>query len=77
MREKRNNLVVVSKALHDKMMKEIPKKHKVITVYTLIENYRINGSIARFVIREMAEKGTIKPVAHSSAFQIYTKAGKE
>lgn len=32
-------------------MKEVPKKMKVITVYNLIENYKINGSLARRVVR--------------------------
>lgn len=77
LREKRNNLVVLSKALHDKILKDVPKKNKVITVYTLIENYKVNGSIARHMIREMHEAGSIKPVAHCSALQIYTKSGKD
>lgn len=30
-------------------MKEIPKKMKLITVYNVIENYKINGTVRRLI----------------------------
>lgn len=33
--------------LFDKMLKEVPKKMRVITVYSLVEQFKINGSLAR------------------------------
>jgi ribosomal protein S25 len=57
MREKRDNKVVFNKNLYEKAMKEIPKKMKVITVYSLIEAYKINGSLARRTVKELLGKG--------------------
>jgi hypothetical protein len=57
MREKRDNRVVFNKVLYEKVMKEVPKKMKVITVYNMIENYKINGSLARRAITELLSKG--------------------
>ncbi len=57
MREKRDNKVVYNKNLYEKTMKEIPKKMKVITVYALIEAYKINGSLARRTVKELLGKG--------------------
>merc|ERR1719473_2357745 len=72
MREKKVHRCVFTKGLYDTVMKDAPKKLRVITVYHLIEEYKINGSLARRVTREMLKKGTIKPVATSSAMSIYT-----
>lgn len=47
MREKRDNRVVFNKALWEKVVKEMPKKMKLITIYNVIENYKINGSLRR------------------------------
>ena len=33
-----------NKAILDKVMSDVPKKMKVITVYSMIENYKINGN---------------------------------
>jgi ribosomal protein S25 len=60
---------------NDKLLKEVPKKMKVITVYNLVEGYKINGSLARRSIRELLKAGTIKPVATSGPLSIYTKIG--
>merc|ERR550525_999639 len=73
LREKRNHLVVYSQALLDKVLKEVPKKMKVITVYNLVEMYKINGSLARRTIRELLKRGTIKVVCQSAHLGIYTK----
>merc|ERR1719217_59165 len=77
LREKKNNLVVFSQALFDKLLKEVPARMKVITVYNLIENYRINGSLARRIMREMSQRGTVQCVSNHSKMPIYTKIVKE
>jgi len=56
------------------VIKEVPKKLKVITVYTLVEQYKINCSLARRTILEMETRGLVKPLAHHSSMLIYTKA---
>lgn len=66
MREKKNHLVVFNKAVHDKICKEVPKKMKVITVYSLVENYKINGSLARSIMRTLGDKGAIKCINRSA-----------
>lgn len=38
------NSFLTHQQLYEKAIKEIPKKMKVITVYNLIENYKINGT---------------------------------
>merc|ERR1712080_772989 len=73
LREKRNHLVVYSQSLLDKVIKEVPKKMKVITVYNLVEMYKINGSLARRTIKELLKKGTIKMVHYTSHLGIYTR----
>jgi small subunit ribosomal protein S25e len=70
-RDKKNHAVVYDNALLDKVVKEVPKKMKVITVYTLVENYKINASLARRTIQELVKRGLIKAVAHESHMQIY------
>merc|ERR1712137_265523 len=77
LREKRNNNVVVNQALYDKICKEVPKKMKVITVYNMIENYKINGSVARRMIQEMVGKNTIRMVSRHNSMVIYTRGGKK
>merc|ERR1712130_566381 len=76
LREKRNHLVVYNQSLLDKVLKEVPKKMRVITVYNLVEMYKINGSLARRTIQELLKRGTIKTVCRTAHLGIYTKAGK-
>ena len=73
LREKKNYRVVFNKALFDKLLKEVPKKMKVVTVYNLVEQYKINGSLARRAIRELAKGNHIRAVATHSDHVIYTK----
>merc|ERR1711994_345210 len=76
-REKRNHKVVYNgQSDLDKVLKEVPKKIKVITVYSLVEAYKINGSLARRTIRELLKRGTIKTVLKSAHLGIYTKSAK-
>jgi small subunit ribosomal protein S25e len=73
-RDKKNHVVVYDQALFDKVMKEVPKKMKVITVYSLVEQYKINGSLARRTIQTLLANKAIKPVAMHAHGSIYTKA---
>merc|ERR1711966_65968 len=72
MREKKNHLVVLNKALYDKVFKELPKS-KVITVYSVVERYKMNGSCARVVMRQLCEDGKIKCINGNAKMPIYTK----
>eukprot|EP00178_Gracilaria_changii_P025198 TRINITY_DN7735_c0_g1_i3.p1 TRINITY_DN7735_c0_g1~~TRINITY_DN7735_c0_g1_i3.p1 ORF type:complete len:116 (+),score=21.66 TRINITY_DN7735_c0_g1_i3:25-348(+) len=72
-RETKNHAVVFDQALYDRLIKDVPKKMRVITVYTLCEQYKINGSLARRAINILASKGQIRPVSTHSRGLIYTK----
>jgi len=72
LREKKNNRVVFTAQLLEKFLKEVPKKMKVITTYNLIEQYKINGSLARRGIRELLKRAFIAPVDINAANSIYT-----
>ena len=47
---------------------------KVITVYSLVEQYKINATLARFMMKSLHEAGTIKCINASTKMPIYTKA---
>jgi small subunit ribosomal protein S25e len=73
MREKRNHDVVFDMRTLAKVMKEVPKKMKLITVYTLVEQYKITATLARRAIHKMVAEGTVKPIALNSHLSIYTR----
>jgi len=76
LREKKSHRVVFNKALLDKFISEVPKKQKVITIYSLVENYKINCSLARRGIKELVNKGLVDPVQASGSYCVYTKSAK-
>jgi len=76
LREKKDHRVVFNKALFDKFITEVPKKMKVITIYSLVEQFKINGSLARRGIQELVKRGSILPVAPSGAYCVYTRSAK-
>jgi len=77
LREKRDNRVIFNKATYEKIMKEVPKKMKVITVYNLIENYKINGSLARKAIGLLLEKGEIQVICPGTVYTSTSVAAKK
>jgi len=74
LREKKAHRVVFTKGLLDQFIKEVPKKQKLVTVYNLVENYKINCSLARKGIRELLKRNLISPVAPSGTYGIWTKS---
>jgi small subunit ribosomal protein S25e len=74
LREKKAHRVVFTKALLDSFIKEVPKKQKLVTIYNLVENYKINCSLARKGIRELLKRNLISPVAPSGTYGIWTKS---
>jgi small subunit ribosomal protein S25e len=61
---------------YEKLIGEVTK-YKMITPSVLADRLRINGSLARAAIRDLAEQGLIKEVSKSNMQQIYTRATKE
>jgi len=72
LREKKNHRVVFNAALLDKFLKEVPKKMKVVTVYNLIEQYKINGSLARRGIRELLGRNLITAMQVNATGGVFT-----
>jgi len=75
-KEKLNNQVLFDKATYDKLLKEVPS-YKLITLAILSERLKITGSLAKKAIRELRNKGLIRPVSTHSCQNIYTRAAKE
>ncbi|KAJ3133542.1 hypothetical protein HK100_004299 [Physocladia obscura] len=72
-KDKANNAVIFDKLTFDKLFKEVPT-YKLITPSVLVDRLKINGSLARVAIRDLASKGLIKPVVVSKKQLIYTRA---
>merc|ERR1712142_107374 len=71
-RDKLNNLVLFDKATYDKLYKEVPS-YKLITPSVVSERLKIRGSLARFALVELEEKGLIRKVSAHHAQMIYTR----
>jgi len=76
LREKKTYRVVFNKATFDKFVAEVPKKNKLITIYNLVENYKINCSLARRGIQELVKRGSIQAVQPSGTYRVYTRSAK-
>merc|ERR1719193_2085085 len=74
-RDKLNNLVLFDKATYDKLYKEVPS-YKLITPSVVSERLKVRGSLARFALKELEEKGLIKLIAAHHAQVIYTRNTK-
>ncbi|KAL8160624.1 hypothetical protein V2J09_002161 [Rumex salicifolius] len=72
-KEKVNNMVVLDQATYDKIFVEA-SKYKLTTPSVLSDRMRVNGSVARRMIKELETKGLIRMVSHHSSQQIYTRA---
>jgi small subunit ribosomal protein S25e len=68
-KEKVNNAVFLDKAGYDKIISDIPKQGKAITVATIIEKFKVGGSIARVLLRQLISNGSLRRVdPHSKQF---------
>jgi small subunit ribosomal protein S25e len=65
--------VLFDKGTYEKLLAEVPK-YKMITPSILADRLRINGSLARAAIRELAAKGLIRPIIKHSSQVIYTRS---
>jgi ribosomal protein S25 len=76
LREKKNNRVVFTQQLLDQVCAGAPKR-KALTVYSLIETYKIGGACARKVIKKLVSEGAIKVVSKAGDMSVYTSAKDE
>ena len=72
MKDKSNHAVVLDKATSDKLQKDV-QSYRLITVATLVDRLKINGSLARAALRDLEEKGLIKKVVGHSKLAIYSE----
>ena len=71
-KDKANHAVVLDKATSDKLYKDV-QSYRLITVATLVDRLKINGSLARQALKDLEEKEMIKCVVRHSKLSIYSK----
>ena len=72
-KDKANHAVILDKATAEKLQKDV-QSYRLITVAVLVDRLKINGSLARAAIKDLEEKGLIKPVVNHSRMIVYTRA---
>lgn len=70
-KDKANHAVVLDKQTADKLNKDV-QSYRLITVATLVDRLKINGSLAREALADLEEKGQIKKVVGHSKLSIYS-----
>ena len=68
--------MVLDKATSDKLYKDV-QSYRLITVATLVDRLKINGSLARKALNDLEEKGQIKKVVGHSKLSIYSESTLE
>ena len=70
-KEKLNNAVYLEEKQYERMLKEVPKI-LCITRAVLCEKFKVGGSIARALIKDLNKKNLIQPVGDQHAsFDLY------
>jgi small subunit ribosomal protein S25e len=70
-KEKANNAVFLEEKQYERMLKEVPKI-LCITRAILCEKFKVGGSIARALIKDLSKKNLIRPVGDQhSKFDLY------
>ncbi|KAK7517756.1 40S ribosomal protein eS25 [Phyllosticta citriasiana] len=72
-KDKAQHAVVLDKTTSDKLAKDV-QSYRLITVATLVDRLKINGSLARKALADLEEKGQIKKVVGHSRLSVYTRA---
>lgn len=62
---------MLDKTTSEKLYKDV-QSYRVVTVATLVDRLKINGSLARRCLKDLEEKGDIKPVVTHSKCKIYS-----
>ncbi|KAH7040714.1 ribosomal protein S25 [Microdochium trichocladiopsis] len=72
-KDKAQHAVMLDKTTSEKLYKDV-QSYRLVTVATLVDRMKINGSLARRCLKDLEEKGQIKPVVTHSKMKIYTRA---
>ncbi|CAI6336536.1 unnamed protein product [Periconia digitata] len=70
-KDKAQHAVVLDKTIADKLNKDV-QSYRLITVATLVDRLKINGSLARQALGDLEERGVIKKVVGHSKLSIYS-----
>lgn len=70
-KDKANHAVVLDKTTSERLYKDV-QSYRLITVATLVDRLKVNGSLARQALEELEEKGLIKKVVGHSKLNIYS-----
>ncbi|CAI7597502.1 unnamed protein product [Penicillium viridicatum] len=70
-KDKAQHAVVLDKATNDKLQKDV-QSYRLITVATLVDRLKINGSLARQALNDLEANGQIKKVVGHSSLSIYS-----
>ena len=70
-KDKANNAIILDTATYEKLHKEVPL-YKLITPSVLVDRHRVNGSLARAIIREFEEKKLIRKISTHGSQLIYS-----
>merc|ERR1712013_899813 len=68
-KDKAQHAVVLDKSVNDRLQKDV-QSYRLITVATLVDRLKINGSLARQALNDLEEKGQIKKIVGHSKLQI-------
>lgn len=70
-KDKAQHAVVFEKSTLEKLNKDV-QSYRLVTVATLVDRLKINGSLARKALADLEEKGQIKKVVGHSKMNIYS-----
>lgn len=71
-KDKLNNAVFIDQKTYEKITKEAPRI-LTLTVSTMVDKFKVNGAVARRVLRDLHSKGLIKQCGdHNAHFTLYT-----
>ncbi|KAH7931411.1 ribosomal protein S25 [Leucogyrophana mollusca] len=71
-KDKAQHAVIIDKPTFERVMKEAPT-WRFISQSILIERLKVNGSLARVIIRHLEKEGQIKRIVHHSGQLVYTR----
>jgi len=70
-KDKSNHAVILEKATAERLNKEVTS-YRLITVATLVDRMKINGSVARAALKDLEEKGVIRKVVSHARLAVYS-----
>lgn len=70
-KDKAQHAVLLDKTTSDKLYKDV-QSYRLVTVATLVDRLKVNGSLARKCLKDLEEKGQIKAVVTHSKMKIYS-----